>query len=96
MAVPKSFPHKGKMISFRDTGSGYEIFVNGNSSGLKRWESSSTTYSNLNGQKISSISDKGFGIIEALEVMGKIWLLFFRGRFYLPLFNCIFSLCLYN
>lgn len=92
MAVPKGFNYKGKRISFRDTGSGYEIFVNGNSSGFKRWESSSTKYSNLSGHKISHIS--GMDITEALETMGKIWFSFLREIF-ISLFLIVFFLCVY-
>ncbi len=58
----------GKKIIIHSDG---EVFVNGNRTGLKQWQSSSSRYSNLSGTEQKDI--KGFGIEDALWKRGLLW-----------------------
>jgi hypothetical protein len=56
---------RGKVVSVHSNG---QIFVNGGSTGLKQWTSSSTRYSNLSGQEQTDV--KGKNLEEALYLRG--------------------------
>jgi len=61
---------KGKRVKIDGDG---EIFVDGTSTKIKQWKSSSTRYSNMSGQEIKKI--KGKDLETALTIMGKLWFL---------------------
>ena len=61
----KQFNIRGKSVTVHNDG---EIFVNGNATNIKMWSSSSTTYSNLSGQKQNDIS--GLDLESALLLRG--------------------------
>ena len=56
---------RGKKVSVHSDG---RIFVEGKSTGLKQWSSSSTKYSNLSGQEQKDI--KGQILVNALYLRG--------------------------
>lgn len=58
----------GKKITIHGDG---HIFVNGNCTGLKQWESCSTRYSNLSGTEQKDL--KGLDVEAALLKRGKLW-----------------------
>ncbi|MDR2640941.1 MAG: hypothetical protein LBC61_06705 [Candidatus Peribacteria bacterium] len=58
---------RGNRISVHSDG---HVFVNGNSTGIKQWSSSSTRWSNLSGRELSEL--KGLSIEEVLRFKGFI------------------------